>query len=223
MASEAIATPQPDTLQKESTDLVTRASWVTAVASPEGYVEAVNLGKALRSMAKGVSEFWEPLKGNAHKSWKELVAREKSMLEPIEKAQRRLDSVIGDYLRKEEEKRLEAERIAKEATLKAEQDRALAEAQHLSEIGQSDEALKVIERAIEAPAPAVAVPSSVPKVAGTSQRESWSYEITDINLIPREYMVPDTVKIGQIVRAMKNTCKIPGIRTIKNSGLSMRS
>jgi hypothetical protein len=51
-----------------------------------------------------------------------------------------------------------------------------------------------------------------PKVEGTMRRDNWCFEVTDARLIPREYLAIDTVKIGQVVRAMKGSTSIPGIR-----------
>lgn len=49
-------------------------------------------------------------------------------------------------------------------------------------------------------------------VKGISTRDNWKFEITNAALIPREYLVPDTQKIGGVVRAMKSSANIPGIR-----------
>jgi hypothetical protein len=56
------------------------------------------------------------------------------------------------------------------------------------------------------------IPRATPKVEGMSFRDNWRFEITDPNLIPREYLSVDTVKIGGVVKVMKDGASIPGVR-----------
>lgn len=213
----------PETLVKESTDLVVQARGVGAIETAEHYTHAVMIGKALRSMNKGILEFWKPLVENAHRAHKALCVRRDEMTKPVDGAIEVVDGKIGVYLKREEDRRAAAERDAREAALKAEQDRALAEASHLSELGLVAEANTVLEEAITAPAPAVIMPSSVPKIAGVSQRQTWHYRIMNEALIPREYLTVDNVKLNQVVRALKNQTKIPGIEVYPIAAAAMRS
>jgi len=48
--------------------------------------------------------------------------------------------------------------------------------------------------------------------SGVRYRTSWQYEIVDAALVPREYMQVNEVKIGTVVRALKDDCNIPGVR-----------
>lgn len=61
-------------------------------------------------------------------------------------------------------------------------------------------------------APPVILPVATPKVAAISYREQWDYEVVDDAAIPRAYLVRDDKKIAGVVRAMKGTTQIPGIR-----------
>ena len=64
------------------------------------------------------------------------------------------------------------------------------------------------------PAPAV-VANNVPKIKGGPVfQQRYDFEIKNINLIPRKYMIPDTVKIRQMVTALKMEAEkeILGIR-----------
>lgn len=62
-----------------------------------------------------------------------------------------------------------------------------------------------------------------PKASGISEREIWKYEITDANLIPREWLTPDLTKIGQAVKGAKDMLKIPGVRIYSEKVLAARS
>ena len=58
---------------------------------------------------------------------------------------------------------------------------------------------------------------AAPEVEGTTTRVAWKYEITDLAALPREFLIPDTVRIGQIVRAMKQDTAIPGVRAFSET------
>jgi predicted phage tail protein len=77
------------------------------------------------------------------------------------------------------------------------------------------------EQAAQVKAPTVATP--VVKSAGQSVRESWSFEVFDVTLLPREYVVADLVKIRAVVNATKGTVPIPGVRITKGETMSSRS
>jgi|SRR5262245_1211832 len=64
-------------------------------------------------------------------------------------------------------------------------------------------------------APPVIVETDVPKGVGILFRDNWKFEIIEPGLIPRDYLIPDEVAIGKIVRALKGTCKIPGVRVYR--------
>ncbi len=61
------------------------------------------------------------------------------------------------------------------------------------------------------------------KLAGLAKRTFWRYVIIDAERIPREYLMPDKVKIGQVVRAMKSTSNIAGIEAYPETILAVRS
>ena len=70
--------------------------------------------------------------------------------------------------------------------------------------------------------PPVVVAKTLPKVAGMSIRENWTFRIVNPNLIPREYLKVDEVKIGGVVRSLKEQCRIPGIEVYKESTVAGR-
>lgn len=60
---------------------------------------------------------------------------------------------------------------------------------------------------------------SAPEV---SYRSDWVYEIIDIDAVPREYLCLDEKKVALIVRAMKETTKIPGVKAVERKTLVQR-
>jgi len=52
------------------------------------------------------------------------------------------------------------------------------------------------------------------KADGVNLRDNWTFEIVDESLIPREYLIPDEVKIRKVVVALKDKTNIPGVKAI---------
>jgi len=51
------------------------------------------------------------------------------------------------------------------------------------------------------------------EMGSTSTQKNYKWEVDDISKIPREYLMPNHVLIGQVVRSSKGMMAIPGIRT----------
>lgn len=134
--------------------------------------------------------------------------------EEIRKAeQRRLDKIAED-----ERRRLQA--IADEAKRKADAEakKLRDDAEAAAAAGRAEEAAKLAARAVkveekaeakvevfENRAAAVVAPvaqAETAQVHGTSFRETAEFEILDATLIKPEFMAPDLVKIGKVVRSL---------------------
>lgn len=63
------------------------------------------------------------------------------------------------------------------------------------------------------------IAKDIAKDGGMALVKEYGYEITDVNLLPREYMSPDLKKIRAAVTSLKTQCKIPGIRVIETTTL----
>jgi hypothetical protein len=63
--------------------------------------------------------------------------------------------------------------------------------------------------------------TSVESVEGVSKRTVWKFRITDEAAVPREFLLVDEKRIGQIVRAMKGETKIPGIEAYPETVLAV--
>jgi len=82
----------------------------------------------------------------------------------------------------------------------------------------AQEAVNVMEAKIEE-APVVPAPVAT----GLSLRKVWKFRIKDAALLPREYLIPDEVKIGRVVRALKGDAKIPGVSVYSEDDVSSRA
>ncbi|MBL7685943.1 MAG: hypothetical protein JNK65_07925 [Deltaproteobacteria bacterium] len=62
---------------------------------------------------------------------------------------------------------------------------------------------KMSEYIKEAPEP--------PKVSGITSKKTWKFKITNQELIPREYLIPDEKTLGQIARTLCENATVPGV------------
>ena len=164
----------------------------------------------------------EQRKWDAAEAERLRIEREKQRLE--EEAIRKVKEAEDRAELERQRLEREAERLQKEATAKADDEAAMKRIEKEREQlrlqaeenrRQADEATdKAIDEAAKAEsvlAPAPIVPEA-PKTKGLAWRDNWEFEITDQAAIPREYLIVDEVKVGKVVRALKVTNPIPGVR-----------
>lgn len=201
--------------------LAIRAHQVTAI-TPASYADVIGLGRAIRAVIDGITGDDAPEIAKAYQLHKSLIKKRDDKVAPLEIAYARLKHMVGTYDQEQERIRREQERVAQEALRKQQEEEAMREAEALQNAGDAEGAEAVISQAAASPAPAVVIPSNVPKVFGKSSREVWTYRIENESLIPREYLVPDSAKIGGVVRALKANAKIPGIKAYPTTSVSLR-
>jgi len=225
MTTQAVVPDVPTELNAEKIEsLVVQASNIVAVKSNAEYVRVAELSRALRSMKKQWVEWWDTNKCKpAYRLWKTLVADRDNGVKPMDEAIGKMDSATLAWDQEQERLRKEQERVAAEAIRKQQEADAMAAAESLAASGDAEGAERVLEAACEAPPPAVVIPRSTPTVAGRSVRTQWIIEVVDVQKVPREYMVPDMVALGQVARALKANCKIPGTRVREVPIVSQRS
>lgn len=123
----------------------------------------------------------------------------------------------------------EAARIEQQAAQRAQDDALIAEAARLEQAGDKETARRLVEAPPELPlappAPVFVPPAPVihAKVEGAPMfGEDWIFEVTNEALVPREYLTLDDVKIGKVVRAMKDKTNIPGIKAVSRPRATFR-
>ena len=190
------------------------ASWLaasekdTTLECPEDFAAAGEIMREVKASIARVVEFFRPLKETAWNAHKQIVAKEKAIIEPREAVARAISAKMVAY-KDAERKRLEAERKEAEARARAaEEERRLAQAVELEAVGMAKEADQVLSAPVQ-----VAVPVQAEiKAAGVSFREIWRFRIENLSIVPREYLMLDEKKVGAIVKAMKAQTAIPGIQ-----------
>lgn len=195
-------------VEQKSLTIIEQATAVK-VHDPETYQIAGATWKALGDMLKEIDSAFDENIAIWHKGHKNAVAKKKLYYEPVDNARRLVKSIMSDYDREQERKKLAEEARLREIARKEEEERKLAEALAAEAAGEKEEAEAIMEEPVYVPP--VVVKKEVPKVQGLSFRTVWKFHVKDVTAIPRQYMAPDMVKIGGVVRAMKGQTNIPGV------------
>jgi hypothetical protein len=213
-----------------TTSLVTRLRSEQPIADVVALEQVVEDRKQIGDAIKRVEAFFAPFKQMANAMHKALCAREAEILKPLTL----LDQTKVDAMRvfkiAQDRLREERERVEAEERRRDEQARAAAEAAALETSGDHELAAAVLEEAIAAPPPVVALPDVTKGVASFTRRWHWKFTggpkldpknllkdtpplivARSMVLIPREYLCVDVVKVNAYVTAMKGTAKIPGL------------
>lgn len=219
MGEAALQLVTPDEVMKEVMSIDDQAKALKVVDSPS-YIAAGELWKAIKGIRAKVAEAFDANIKKAHELHKSLVAEKKRHDAPLDEAERMVKQSMSQYDLEQERKRREEQARLEAIARKEEEDRRLMEAiaaeEEMNRIGMTkDEVAQETAAILETPvsvAPIV-IPKATPKLAGGPVYQTrWDYEIVAPNLIPREYLIPDTVKIGAVVRALKEQANIPGIK-----------
>jgi hypothetical protein len=212
-------TDQAEQIQTEAVATVEQARAVV-IKDNAGYGDATAMLKRVALIRKRAVEFFAPMKAAAVRAHKAILDQEKQVLAPLVEAEGYIKLAVAHYAEAQERiRRAEELRLREEARL-AEETRRLEEAAAAERAGDKEAAQAIIEAPVATPV--VTLASSTPKVAGLSYRETWSFEIVDANAIPREYLVPDMTRIGQVARALKGDARIPGVRVYSVKGAAVR-
>jgi len=188
-------------LESRALALVEDARALT-ITTPAQYEAACQFLLTIKAFRQELDRTFDETIKKAYDAHKAAVAAKKRHEEPMAQAEAIVKPKIGIYLAEEERKRREVER-------KAQEEAQLAAAELAESEGALDQVDGILNGAVSVPP--VIVPTAAPKVNGISFRQTWKFRITDLSQIPREYLMPDLVKIGGVVRALKGSTKIPGV------------
>ena len=214
---------QEEELTREVVSIESQAKALKIVDSPS-YLSAGELWKSIKDIRKKVADFCDPGIKQAHELHKTLVAKKKEADTPLDNAERIVKRAMSDYDAEQERLRREEQRRLEEIARKEEEERRLQEAIAAEEEARrngatkevaAQEAAAIIDEPVYV-APVV-IPKTVPKMqGGPVYRTIWKFRIKDVNLIPRQYMMPNEVAIGAVVRSLKNQANIPGVEAYED-------
>ena len=171
-------------LQVATNNLLDTVQFVT-INNDDELSEANGILRKIATLRKAAKAHFEGLKKPFNEAMANLRAKEKEFLQPMEQGENTIKKLIVQYNHKRDEQ------------LKAEQAKLDAMAKTLEGTGLSVLPTVKLEK---------------PKMQGTTIRSRYDFDIVDVNLIPREYLLVDTAAIGKVVRALKDKTNIPGIK-----------
>lgn len=229
---ETIDLNRPDStqhvgLQLESTALSTvdRMRGSLVIDGPVALDQVKSDRAAVYALIKQGEEFFRPLKALAHQLHAKICAREKQILEPLRRLDEDQAAAIREYHALEDRARREREAAIAEEQRRDRERQAIRDAAEYERSGDHEIAAAILEEAVAAPAPVVALPDPVREVVSFTRRWRWKYVGGPENVahtppdvlrralavLPDEFKMPDEKKIGAFARSMKSSGRIPGI------------
>lgn len=206
---ELATVPETKEVDERAREALSIATDLT-IRDSRTYETACDFLKSLKTIEKDINAtFDEPIR-RAFEAHRSIVAAKKKHFEPIERAEQMVKPKIAAYLQEQERIRREEERRLQEEQRKRAEEEALAQAAELEAEGQKEAAEALLSEPL--PVAPVVLPKTTPKVSGIAAREVWMFRVIDPTKIPRQYLKVDEQKIGQVVRAMKDTANIPGVQ-----------
>ena len=186
-----------------------QARAISVILDDDQYARAGEVLLRIKALRKQVNEAFDPIIKKTDEAHSEAIARKRKVEAPLVEAEGHLKPRIGVYIEEKERQRREEERALQEKAQKEAEDQQVREAEDLERMGDKVGAQAVI--AVPVRAAPVVVPKSIPKLQGVSTKVVWKFRISNQDNLPRDYMTPDLVKIGAVVRALKGAAQIPGV------------
>lgn len=219
--SIAIVEPEIKDLQVSSGDMLGQAM-ALCVSDADSFSRGGEILLEIKRRSRIVEDrFSEPV-SLAYKAHKALTTLRDSVLAPFKRAESEIKGKLGTYQQEvERQRRDEADQLRRNAEAKAEADR-LARAEKQMDQGDLTGCQKTLDAPLVTTIPKGVIPET-PKVAGVSFRDDWKFEITNVNELPLEFMIPDEKAIGRVVKALGSKTNIPGVRVWSEKVVAGRS
>jgi hypothetical protein len=230
--SEPELPTDPEQLKNAALQLNEQAKAIV-IDTPEAYQLAAKTLLAIARMRGGLETTFRPGIQEKHAAWKAELAVLNYYDKPLEDDEKRLKLGISDFNRREEQKRIAAEneerkrqqKLAEEAAAAQAQEMQLADAIDAEQRGEPEIAEVIMKSAPLPIAPAyvppVRVASAVPQVKGMIHREDWTWEVEDMNKVPRKYLILDERALNNEAKTLKGRAEVPGIRFYDRGGVSV--
>lgn len=197
-------------------NFLTLASSEIAIKSREQDVQACELGKTINSELKRLEDLKKSLTDPLNQSLKNIRALFKPAEERGQEMLRAIKDAHNGFV-------AEQQRIAREHEEKL-AEIARKKAEELKEQAKDEEFLgndtsELLQEAMLAEIVPL-VSADVEKVDNVVMKTYWSAEIIDINLVPREYLLPDMNKLNAMARTVKGDSDIPGVKFVSRQDAS---
>jgi hypothetical protein len=185
------------------------------VTDDQTYNAAIEIHDAVKLRVKTIEDHRKSITAPINEALHRINDEHNQAKGPLERIVKLLNDRAGKFLDDREAKKAAEERRQAEENRKA-QMLVLHQAQQAEAAAKRGEEVAPVE-AVPAPEPvaAIVVPdkTSHSDVATGTWREVVAFEVSEERLIPRSYLIPDTVKIG---KAIRSGTTIPGVKRIVN-------
>jgi len=200
-------------LRQDVDEILSRMEALT-IENAEQFTETAEFLKGIKGKTQEVKNYFEDERAKKYSEYKAVTTKISTYTDPLGKAEKIVKRKLGDYRTEQERKRREEEQ-RKLAELKAQaEDQLLDDAEANGDESILDEELMIAKPELE---------TEVPAMKGISFTTVWHFQIVDAKQIPRDYMMPDEKKIGDVVKALKDKANIPGIRVFSEQQVGARS
>jgi DNA repair exonuclease SbcCD ATPase subunit len=196
------------------------------ISDQDQYEQAAGLLKIVKSRYKEVDTQRKDITSPIDEAKKRIMALFKPPLEYLEKGESIIKSTMTKYVSDCERKAAEERRKLEEAARKQaeEEKKKLEKKIERAELSGKEEKVEELKEQLESVVPVI-VPEIAPQVQtpkGVSFREKWSAIVIDVNLLPREYLIPNMEALNKVAQGTKGTIQIPGVKFEMEKILSSR-
>lgn len=218
---------QVATIEKEVSEIVLTAKAMT-VKDNDQEAFAVEFLKVIARGKKQVGEEFDEGVKNAHSLHKALTAQRKKYLDPLDEADDILRKSIKEYrLNMERERQAEEARqkAILDASVKADQDRLLKQAKEAEDAGDLLKSNKLAMDAVSISAGSCFVESKAASQEGMSNKIVWKGRVTDLDKLPREFLIitADQRAIDAYAKKFENKNTIPGVEFYQDVDMRIRA
>ena len=201
--------PETEEVGIKALNIVDQSKAIKIIDS-ETYIKAGTILTTIKDMIKEVESTFTPICEAAFMAHRKAIEKRDGLLNPLKDVSRGIKRAMSSYDLVKEQRRREEQKKLEEIARREEEERKLREAIEAEEAGEKEIAEEILKEEIFVPP--VVLLKETPKVKGVSFRTIWDFEIINASLIPRQFLSPDLVKIGGVVRSLKEATQIAGVK-----------
>lgn len=206
-----------ESLDKEVRGFVSTLS--LEINTREDYVKASEILKEIKRRIKTIDDRLEPEKAKAYAAYQGWLNLIKELKGPYLEKEMEIKGHMLSWDREQEHIRREAEEKAREEARRIAEEEKLRMAIAVEATGEKEIAETILNSPVEVPPIIIPRPE---KVEGISSRGTWKFKVVDPDLVPREFLKIDDVKLGQYGRAMKESARVPGVEFYLEKSIAAR-
>lgn len=208
MTQQTALVAVPEAIAKQQSRVVLQAQGIK-LDTAEDYVGSTAFLKMLDEALEVGNQLFDENIGRWHAGHKAAVLQKKNFVAPFEQAMLIVKNARIKFRAIAEQRRQQQECLLREEAARQQTQELEAEAKTLERAGDPAAAEAIREFAEAAPAPVVVVATEVPK--DSTVRRHRKFRITNGELIPRMFLIPDEKAIGAHGRSLGEKASIPGI------------